>query len=63
MAETAIPNDVLDGLNRVPEAKLRFDSLPKSHKKEYLAWVLEAKKPDTRARRVESMVERLVRGV
>jgi uncharacterized protein YdeI (YjbR/CyaY-like superfamily) len=60
MPETAIPDDILATLNAVPEAKARFDRLPPSHKAEYLKWVLEAKRPDTRARRVGAMVERLI---
>jgi len=58
--EAAVPDDILAALNGDPEAKARFDGLPESHKQEYLKWVLEAKKPETRARRVRGMVERLV---
>jgi len=59
--EAAIPDDVLDALKGVLKAKARFDQLSASHKAEYLKWVLEAKTPDTRARRVKGMVERLIR--
>ncbi len=63
MTEAAIPNDVLDALDHVPEAKTRFSRLPPSHRNEYLKWVLEAKTPVTRARRISGMVERLIRNV
>jgi uncharacterized protein YdeI (YjbR/CyaY-like superfamily) len=36
--------------------------LPQSHQREYLKWVLEAKKADTRTRRVTGMIERLASG-
>jgi len=55
----AIPDDVLEALNGVPLVKARFERLPPSHRSEYLKWVLEAKKPETRARRLRGMVERL----
>lgn len=54
--------EVPDDLGRALEdAGLRatFDALSFSHQREYVTWVEEAKKPDTRARRVAGTVERL----
>ena len=37
---------------RDPEARALFDGLAYSHRKEYVRWVEEAKKPETRANRI-----------
>ena len=37
-------------------------SLPPSHRPEYVRWIDEAKRPSTRAERIEEMVCRLTRG-
>jgi hypothetical protein len=34
-----------------------FDAMSYSHRKEYVAWILDAKKPETRARRIEKARE------
>jgi uncharacterized protein YdeI (YjbR/CyaY-like superfamily) len=36
-----------------------FDRLAYSHRKEYVVWVEDAKKPETRANRVNKMIEML----
>jgi len=36
-----------------------FDSMPYSHRKEYVDWIVAAKKPETRDRRVEKAREKL----
>ena len=36
-----------------------WNKLPYSHQREYHMWIEEAKKPETRARRIEQMVDRL----
>jgi len=40
-----------------------FEKLSYTHRKEYVRWIEEAKKEETRARRVEKAVEMLKRGV
>lgn len=59
MLDAALPADVQTALDANPHAKQAFEKLPASHKREYLQWVLDAKKPDTRARRIGGMLERL----
>jgi uncharacterized protein YdeI (YjbR/CyaY-like superfamily) len=61
LIDIELPDDMLEALQSAPDAKSRFDRLPKSHRTEYLKWVLGAKSPDTRARRISGMVERLGR--
>jgi uncharacterized protein YdeI (YjbR/CyaY-like superfamily) len=36
-----------------------FDAMPYSHRKEYVDWIVSAKKPETRERRVQQARERL----
>lgn len=55
-----LPPDVRAALAAVPEAKERFQKLPPSHQREYLNWILSAKKNETRARRIGQMVQRLL---
>lgn len=44
------------------QAKDFFSSLPASHQKEYVSWISSAKRADTKARRVEAAVEKLLAG-
>lgn len=37
----------------------KFQQLPYTHQREYHQWVEEAKKPQTRTRRIQQMIERL----
>jgi len=36
-----------------------FNKLPPSHKEEYIKWIDEAKKPETRAKRILKMIDML----
>lgn len=44
------------------DARARFDALAYSHRKEYARWIAEAKKDETRARRVGQALEMLRAG-
>ena len=54
-----VPSDFKTALARNGEAKTAFDLLSFSHKKEYVKWITEAKKEETRARRIEKAIEML----
>jgi len=56
------PPDLETALKRVPAARRAFDGLSYTHRKEYVRWIEEAKKPPTRERRVQQTLERLVEG-
>lgn len=43
-------------------AQALFEALPPSHRKQYLAWIAEAKREETRRRRVEKTLEMLLQG-
>lgn len=56
---TDLPDDVAQALAAAPEARPAFCRLPPSHQSEYLKWVGEAKRPETRRKRIAGMIERL----
>jgi len=56
---TDVSDDVATALSSTPDAACAFSALPPSHRAEYLTWIAEAKKPDTRARRIARMLARL----
>jgi uncharacterized protein YdeI (YjbR/CyaY-like superfamily) len=48
-----IPPDLKAALEKLPEARVHFDAFPKSVKRGILEWIQNAKKPETRSKRVE----------
>jgi uncharacterized protein YdeI (YjbR/CyaY-like superfamily) len=57
----ALVNDIEEALRANPAALSAFEALPPSHKREYLNWIDEAKRDDTRKRRIAGMIERLTK--
>ena len=57
--EVVVPPELAAALAGDPVAKAAFDRLPPSHRREHANAVAEAKKPETRARRIESTVRAL----
>jgi uncharacterized protein YdeI (YjbR/CyaY-like superfamily) len=55
----SVAPDVIEALRGNPAALSRFEGLPPSHKAEYLKWIDEAKRPETRQRRIAGMIDRL----
>ena len=58
----AVPRDLAAALAEDPTAKKAFASLSFTHRREYVEWVQEAKRPETRARRIASTVARVRTG-
>jgi uncharacterized protein YdeI (YjbR/CyaY-like superfamily) len=58
--DTPVPDDLDAALDDA--ARSHFHSLAPSHRKEWVRWVEEAKKPETRAARIEKTVEALREG-
>lgn len=58
-----IPEDLMEVLHEKNKAKEFFDSLSYSHKKEYVNWITEAKREETRKRRIAKTVEMLESGL
>lgn len=57
-----IPKDLLKELKKDKEAKAFFDKLSYTHRKEYVRWVEEAKKEETRQSRIVKTIEMLKKG-
>ena len=49
-------------LGKAPKAKATFDGFPPSCRREYLEWVSEAKRDETRAKRIATTIEWLSEG-
>ena len=56
------PVELSASLAGAADARAIYDKLSYSHQKAYADWVAEAKRPQTRARRAEASVERLLAG-
>lgn len=60
--EVKPPLDLTKALAHAPEAKRNFDALSYGHRKAYVEWILGAKKPETRARRIQQALMHLSKG-
>ena len=60
--EVEVPADLAEALARDDAARATFDRLSYTHRKEWVRWVEEAKKADTRATRLAQTVEALRAG-
>ena len=58
-----LPADLRDALRADDAAWQAFQKLSFSHRREYVEWVEEAKRPETRARRIAATVERAAEGL
>jgi Bacteriocin-protection, YdeI or OmpD-Associated/Domain of unknown function (DUF1905) len=54
-----VPDDLAGALAKHASARKRFETLSYSHRREHAQWVAEAKKPETRERRIASVIEML----
>lgn len=60
--EVDVPANLAAALADSPDAQAAFEALAYTHKREYVRWIEEAKRDETRAKRVTETIERLVRG-
>ena len=56
------PKDLLAALANNKKARATFDNFPPGQRREYIAWVIEAKQASTRAKRIETAVEWMAEG-
>ncbi|HKA83956.1 MAG TPA: YdeI/OmpD-associated family protein [Acidimicrobiales bacterium] len=54
-----VPADLAEALAHDDVARAAFDGMSYTHRREYVDWIAEAKRPATRARRVAQTVERV----
>jgi uncharacterized protein YdeI (YjbR/CyaY-like superfamily) len=55
----SVPPDLERALADAPDARGVFDGLSYTHRKEYVRWIEDAKRPETRSRRLERAVAML----
>ena len=51
--EVEVPPELAEALEPEPELRAFFDGLSYTHRREYAEWIAEAKRDETRRRRVE----------
>jgi uncharacterized protein YdeI (YjbR/CyaY-like superfamily) len=56
------PADLLAALKNNSAARLGYDALSPSHKREYIEWITEARRNETRKERVARAVEWMAEG-
>jgi uncharacterized protein YdeI (YjbR/CyaY-like superfamily) len=57
-----VPNDLKLALKKNARARANFDGFPPSHRNEYIQWITEAKRPETRAKRTATTIQWLTQG-
>jgi uncharacterized protein YdeI (YjbR/CyaY-like superfamily) len=57
-----VPQDLRAAIDALPAAAATFDGFPPSCQREYVEWVTEAKRDETRAKRLAQTVEWLAEG-
>ena len=60
--ELIVPDDLAEAFRRHPPAEQEWAAFPKSAKRGILEWILQAKRPETRARRIAETAELAARG-
>ena len=61
-AEIAMPGDFAAALAGAPAAQSAFDRFAPSHRREYLEWITQAKREETRTKRIAQSLEWLAEG-
>lgn len=56
------PDDVQNVFENESKSKELFDAMSYTHRKEYIRWITEAKKPETRENRKVKMIEMILAG-
>ncbi len=57
-----VPDDLAAALTRNRKARATFEAFSPSHRREYAEWLTEAKRADTRQRRLDQTIEWLAEG-
>ena len=57
-----VPKDLGAALAKNKKAKAAFDGFPPSHQREYLEWITEAKREETRTRRLQTAIAQMAEG-
>jgi len=57
-----IPAFITESLSKNSKAEVTFNTLGSSYKRQYIGWVMDAKKEETRKKRMEEMIQLLSEG-
>ena len=57
-----VPTDLKDALQKNAKARKTFENFSYSHRKEYVQWITDAKREETRKRRLQTAIQWLARG-
>ena len=57
-----VPDYFLAALKKNKKALTAFENFSPSHKREYVEWITEAKREETRAKRIKTAIELMARG-
>ena len=61
-AELTVPQDLQAAIDAAPAARATWDAFPPSCQREYVEWVTEAKRDETRTKRLNQTIELLNEG-
>ena len=61
-AKLVVPTELTSALKKNKKAAAAFEGFPPSHKREYADWISDAKRDETRKRRVDAAVEWMAEG-
>lgn len=61
-AAVVVPQELRKALAGQPAVKAKFDAMSPSHRREYCEWIAEAKKLETRERRLAKAMEQIAEG-
>ena len=59
---SAPPDDLAAALKKNAKARATFDGFSPSHRREYIEWITEAKRDETRQKRLAQAIEWLAEG-
>ena len=60
--EPDVPDELKAALAKSRKAKAAFEAFPPSHRREYVEWIVEAKRDETRVKRIAQAVEWMAEG-
>jgi uncharacterized protein YdeI (YjbR/CyaY-like superfamily) len=58
----AVPDDLAAALRKNKKAQAAFEQFSPSHQREYVEWISEAKRQETRTRRLQTAIEQIAEG-
>lgn len=57
-----LPDDLSKAFAKNKAAYAKFEALAFSHRREYIEWIVSAKKPETRLKRIQGTIEKIMTG-